>query len=317
MDLMKVMKRILSIFILIFLLAAMLPVISGCQKTGESDYLIAYTNSTNDDVEYFGYSLPNKDSMTKEDIVNDLITHLLIDAPEDGIHYSPLPSAVSLNSFLLKDGMLTMDFDEEYQNLTNVQEIILKACVVLTLVQVDEVEEILFTINGQPITDSEGEEIGAMDPTQYVDLMLSDEELLKQDTSVQIYFTEDTGRILVPFDYQFTIDNQTQSLEEYMIRKLIEGPDEEGAFPTLDPSLELISIMTTDYTCYVNFGSGFLEQSLPVSDEIMLYSIVNSLTGLPYINSVQILVDGESDVLLHKTIDLSKPLFTRYDLISE
>ena len=108
-----------------------------------------------------------------------------------------------------------------------------------------------------------------------------------------------------------------KSLEEYIIRKLIEGPDDTDGYPTLDPSVELISVMTTDNTCYVNFSAGFLEQNQMVSDDIMIYSIVNSLTDLAYISNVQFLVEGESDIMLHKTFDLSKPLYRNYELITE
>lgn len=301
------------------MMAASIPFLSSCGQTegSDTDYLIAYTNSTNDDVEYAHYSLKNSESKSGSEIADELVSQLLIEAKEDGVHYSPLPAEVQLLSSKLEEGVLTLDFSEEYSKLSNVQQLILKACVVITLAQVDDVDSILFTINGAPITDSDGKETGAMNPGQYVDILLSDEELLKQETSVRIYFTNEEGSALKAFDYNFTLDNQTQSLEEYIIRKLIEGPDDTDGYPTLDSSVELISVMTTDNTCYVNFSAGFLEQNQTVSDDIMIYSIVNSLTDLAYISNVQFLVEGESDIMLHKTFDLSKPLYRNYELITE
>lgn len=290
---------------------------SACGNNDEENsYLIAYSNSTNDDIEYYSYKLPNKDNMGTEETVNELISQLFSEARADGIHYSPLPADVELNRIDIKEGIVSLDFNEEYKNLTNVQEIILKAAVVLTLVQVDEVEGIIFTVNGRPITDSKGNEIGTMNPDQYINILLSDEELLKQETSLKIYFTNSNASSLIPITYDFTLDNQSQSLEEYIVRKVIEGPVEQEASPTVDPAVRLLSVMTADKTCYVNFGPEFLEQNISVPDDIMIYSIVNSLTELAYINNVQILVDGESNIVLHKVFDLSAPLSKKYDLIS-
>lgn len=314
---MKLMKR-LTIYILTICMAfAMLFSLASCEKESEDDFLIAYTNSTNDDVEYYRYPMNDKAAKSGAEIVNELISQLFTEDREDGVHYSPLPAEVQLNSVTIDDGVVSLDFSEEYANLSNVQELILKACVVITLAQLDDVNSIRFTINGSPITDIDGNEVGEMNPSQYVDILLSDEELLKQETSLEIYFTDEAGSGLKAYNYNFTLDNQTQSLEEYIVRKLIEGPDESDAYATLDPSVELISIMTTDNTCYVNFAPGFLEQNQTVSDDIMIYSIVNSLTDLAYISNVQFLVDGESDIRLHKTFDLSKSLTRRADLILE
>ena len=89
------------------------------------------------------------------------------------------------------------------------------------------------------------------------------------------------------------------------------------ANPTLGKIIKVISVVTTDYICYVNFDPSFLEQNQVVSDELMIYSIVNSLCDLPYVNGVQILVDGESEIMLHKTFSLAQVLRRNTDLITK
>ena len=79
----------------------------------------------------------------------------------------------------------------------------------------------------------------------------------------------------------------------------------------------MISVVTTDYICYVNFDPSFLEQNQVVSDELMIYSIVNSLCELPYVNGVQLLVDVESEIMLHKTFSLAQVLRRNTDLIEK
>ena len=97
-------------------------------------------------------------------------------------------------------------------------------------------------------------------------------------------------------------------MEEYILNQLKKGPAIESTYRTMSADVEILSVATTDGICYVNLGSNFLELEHPASDEIMIYSIVNSLCRLPYVSSVQFLVDGNSDVLLHSYTDLSAPL---------
>ena len=97
-------------------------------------------------------------------------------------------------------------------------------------------------------------------------------------------------------------------MEEYILSMLMAGPGEGKTGRTIAPNVTLNNAVTTDHVCYVNFGSDFLDQEQPVSDEIMIYSIVNSLCQLPYVYSVKFIIDGEPIVTLHNSMDLSNPL---------
>lgn len=65
-----------------------------------------------------------------------------------------------------------------------------------------------------------------------------------------------------------------------------------------------------DGVCYVNLSSEFLEQPYNVSSEATIYSIVNSLVEFSNVNKVQILVDGESELMYRENINLDT-IFTR------
>ena len=103
-------------------------------------------------------------------------------------------------------------------------------------------------------------------------------------------------------------------MEEYILKQLKDGPTIESTYRTMAPDVEILSVATSDDICYVNFGSNFLEQEQPAGDEILIYSIVNSLCSLDYVSSVQFLVDGRSDVSLHTVIDLSTPFTPNREL---
>ena len=172
-------------------------------------------------------------------------------------------------------------------------------------------------MEGEPVTDGKGNAIGTMTRERFVNVLLNEEGMLKQESDLRLYFANDNNEQLVPITYRFTIDNSNSSLEEYIVAKLIEGPEKGVANPTLGKNIKVISVVTTDYICYVNFDPSFLEQNQVVSDELMIYSIVNSLCELPYVNGVQILVDGESEIMLHKTFSLAQVLRRNTDLIEK
>ena len=279
--------------------------------------MIYYCNRDADDLVYRESEIKDAASLEQVDLVQKLLDTMFTEDPEETTYYSVKPKEVRLNGMIIKDGVVTLDFNSNYLKMTNVREIILRSSVVLTLIQVNGIDGVAFTVEGEAITDAKGNAIGTMTRDQFVNVLLNEEGMLKQETDLRLYFADSNNEKLVPVIYRFTIDNSNSSLEEYILSKLIEGPEKGAANPTLTKGVKVISVATTEYVCYVNFDSSFLEQNQPVSDELMIYSIVNSLCELPYVNGVQILVDGESEIMLHKTMDLSQILRRKTDLIAK
>lgn len=214
---------------------------------------------------------------------------------------------MELQGIMVKDGIVTLDFNSAYANMSNVREIIVRASVVLTLIQVPGITGVAITVGDAPIMNSNGEIIGTMTQDSFVNVLLTEEGMLKQETDLNIFFADETGTRLSPVPYRFTIDNSNYSMEEYILSRLLEGPANGESGRTLAKGVTLNGVVTTDHVCYVNFGEDFLNQEQLVSDEIMIYSIVDSLCQLPYVYSVKFLVDGETDVMLHGSFDLSNP----------
>ena len=307
-------KRFVSL-IMVFVMAASLLGLSSCSNgTAGKTYLIYYSNAEADDIIYREYL----DNSTTRDIYSMVVELLyqMFEADIEGDTYYPAkPENVTVNDFVVNsDGQLSIDFSKEYLDMTNVQEIILRASVVLTVIQISGINGIVFTVEGNPITDSHGRAIGTMTADSFVNVILTEEGMLKQETDLTLYFADPEGTALVPTIYHFAISNNNVSMEEYIVRQLIAGPESADMTRTLSKDVTLLSIVTTDYVCYVNFDSSFLDQNQPVSDEIMVYSVVNSLCKLPYVTYVQFMVDGSSDIVLHSVMDLSKPLIHNLSL---
>ena len=66
----------------------------------------------------------------------------------------------------------------------------------------------------------------------------------------------------------------------------------------------------------VDFDATFLEESVNVTDQVEIYSIVNSLTELSNVLQVQLTVNGSPDVMLRNNISLSGRFEMNRDMIT-
>ena len=130
---------------------------------------------------------------------------------------------------------------------------------------------------------------------------------------LRLYFASEDGQKLVEKVETVTY-NGNISMDRLVVDNIISGPKGTDAFSTINPSTVVNSVTTQDGICYVNLSEDFLNKITNVTDEVMIYSIVNSLTELGNINKVQILIDGEMNIRLGE-YDLSTPFERDLDMI--
>ena len=80
----------------------------------------------------------------------DLILALL-DGPSSAELRSPFPSGLSLLSCQLDQGLLTVDFSEQYGGLSAIDLTLSDYSLVLTLCQLEEVDALSITVSGHPL----------------------------------------------------------------------------------------------------------------------------------------------------------------------
>ena len=123
------------------------------------------------------------------------------------------------------------------------------------------------------------------------------------ETTLTLYFAKD-GTELVRENRKVHYSTNI-SMEKLIMEQLIEGPKKSGTMATLPSGTKLISVSVVDGVCYVNLSDSFKNQNPEVSEELVLYSIVNSLTELPGVTKVQIAINGSTDGKVRFTYDLS------------
>ena len=81
----------------------------------------------------------------------DLIQALLAGPTKDGLR-SPFPKDLRLRSCTLENGLLTVDFSEQYGGLTDVSLTLADYCVVLTVCQLEGIDSVEITVSGRPLS---------------------------------------------------------------------------------------------------------------------------------------------------------------------
>lgn len=230
---------------------------------------------------------------TKEDLVKEYL-EALNEEPKDITMKKALPENVQVEEFFFnEDGRLTLNFDSDYKSLTGISEVFCRATIVKTLSQIKEVEYIEFYVNGQPLMGPNEKPIGLMEGSDFID------NTRAEDVFVTIYYANQKGKALVASNLKISYDGN-RSMEQLIIQQLISGPEviegpiKEEMRKSIPDGTELIKVTTKDGICYVDFNDKFMTNIPKVKDEVVIYSVVNSLVELSGINKVKFTINGEA-----------------------
>lgn len=304
---MKKMKYIVLSLVLCILLA-------GCGRDEEREVEgtgIYYLNTE-------GTGLVKEKYSIKGDSAEEKIELLLEEMQKqtDCIDYvSPFPEDVQIENWEIKKNMLDIYFNVNYNKMESATEVLLRAAVIQTLTQVPEVEYIAFYAAGQPIMDDGGKEIGYQseeDFVQNIGFTLHS----YQKGELKLYFADQEGQKLVSEKVNVRY-NSNMSVEKLIVEELIEGPMSSDLKPTFSNKTKVLGVSVKDGICYVNFDEDFLMNTVALDPNVTIYSLVNSIVEGGVATKVQILVNGETNVKYHETVDLSQPFSRNLEMIME
>ena len=184
------MKRILGV-----LLAGVL-LLSGCgqwQKSQkESAYHLYCLDKTGTTLVQEPYE-PKEG--TDQKLIKELVDALQEKPAKDG-NQALLSNGISIKTYTLENGLLTLNLSGEYGELARPQEVLVRAGLVRTFVQVPEVERVTLLIDGDPLKDSKGREIGTMTADSFLEN--SGREIYQyQYATLTLYFANEAGDHLV------------------------------------------------------------------------------------------------------------------------
>lgn len=135
---------------------------------------------------------------------------------------------------------------------------------------------------------------------------------------VTLYFSGPDGNSLVP---EIRVIEKSEGIARATIEELIAGPTPgNGLLPTIPQGTSLLDInVTADGLCIVDFSQELLGEvsGEVIDDNLMVYSIVNTLTEFPTVDRVEFRIDGQSVETLGANIAASAPLHADPSLIKD
>lgn len=291
-------KSILLILCALFVFTAAFSM--GCGKNEKEKRLkIFYINveGTGMAPEYF---VP--ESMETVDLVNEMLTHLQ-EEPDNSELRRTLPETVTVNGCLFKGNSLIIDFSQEYYDLSMTDEVLTRAAIVKTLLQAPDITSISFTVESEPLVNVENQEVGIMNAESFVENPGAQINSSVQ-TTLTLFFASSDGTYLRK-ETRSVHYSSNISLDKLVMEQLMEGPKTQGLQGTIPTGTRLVTISTVDGVCYVNLDEAFKNQNPEISEAVVLYSIVNSLTQLPDVEKVQISINGDTSGKCRYDLDLS------------
>ena len=298
-------KRKITALVMALVLGAV--AFSGCgKKETESKYKIYYINEEQGEVlaESFVPSEETTQTMLEE------MTEKLNKKNAEG--HTLLPENIEIQSCVDDDGMIRVDFNQEYHDLNPVDEVLLRASIVKDYVQIPNIYLVTITAEGTPIVDSQGQEIGAMSLDSFLE-NTGKEIMAYQYKELNLYFTNEEGNQLVPEARQVYYNGNTP-IETVIVEQLLRGPGESGHYATLPSDTRIVGVSVADGIAYVNLGKQFVDEALPVDAQIPIYSIVNSLIDAGNVSQVQISINGDTSLLFKDKVDMNQLFQVNHEL---
>lgn len=278
---------------LIMLIGALMFILllfSACDDGGVS-YTVYHRNPGGDRL------IPETQKMAEGATVEETVSFLmgcLASPPKTEGSVRALPEGTELLGLSITGKTAVLDLSSEYYDNEGVDELLSRMAIVNTLCGVDGIDSVRIRVGGSPLVSTiTGEEIGAISGRNVANGP-QDTAVAAKET-VTIYFPDKEGTHLVPERREIELQASI-SVERLIIAELAKGPNNEELIQIIPSDINLISVETNDGVCFVNISGDFVDkiQSGSTSTTMALFSVVNSLTELEGINSVQILIDGKT-----------------------
>ena len=301
--------RILLVLWSVFLLSA-----CGKQEeeqVKEEGYKIYYLNKAETSLVSEMYQ-PKSGVGDAESLLPELLEKMA-EVPEGQDWHAALQMEFSVQNCFLEGNHVVLSVDPAYKDMSATREVLVRAALVRTLIQIPGVDGVSMRIGEEPLLDRSGNPIGVMQKDTFVDN--EGAEINAYDTvALHLYFADETGTQLVETS-QTVMYNTNISMERLVVEILISGPEGKEMYPTVNPDTQILSVTDADGVCYVNLSSEFMDTVGNVTPEVTLYSIVNSLAELKDVHRVQFMINGDAQILYRELIDLGSSFSRNLDIV--
>ncbi len=308
-DFMYSFKKLKSILCIISLFTVGIFGIAGCSKSEETGYDIFYKNGAGNQLVTVKYESETKNTLK---LARELIDQMQ-EMQKKSKYICLMPEYVAVENVTLESDVVSVYFNKGYNDMPDDAELLLRAGLVKTITQIPEVRYVQIYVENVVAQYSDGKSMWLLEADDFVDDSVGGMASIEW-REVDLYYANSLGDKLVRKRQKIAYSKNV-SLEKVVMERLISGPSDNDSEATLPVNLKLLSISVVEGVCYVNLDSSFLNEMVNVSSELPVYSIVNTLCSLKGIDSVQIMINGDTTKAYRDTVPLDSNLQFNYDIV--
>lgn len=136
----------------------------------------------------------------------------------------------------------------------------------------------------------------------------ADKKEAAKELDIKVYYPDDQGLKLVAV--KRTIKTDAAGKYAAAIKSLLTGTKQKGQTTIIPKQTKLKSVKVKGDTAYVDFNQDLVKHFTGGStgEEMLVGSVVNTLTEFPEIKKVQILIEGNKVETLGGHVDLTMPI---------
>lgn len=293
------MKRFFIVSIIMLL--SVIIILSGCTFIGGRDASLDNTASVyyiEGDGSALVEAIVTLPDSSKKAQVKYLVEQLL-NPPEGKL--SPLCDGTELNSVTIKDEIAVVDFSEEFGDVDELRNALAPAAVAKTLCSLEFILGVSILVEGEEALGADGKPLGVIMESD----VIGEGKAGPTKATVVLYFANDMGDGLKAESREVEIA-AASAVEKAVVEELIKGPKNAGSIGIIPAETKVLSVETKNNVCFVNLSRDFIVkyQGGTAGETLTVYSIVNSLTELGTIDSVQFLIEGEKrDEFIHMVLN--------------
>ncbi len=227
-------------------------------------------------------SVPGKLSTpTTEDAVSEAF--LKLKTPQSKKLVPAIPNDIKLLSLSVSDTVCKTELSSRYERLADTTKAAATASLVKTICSIGDIDRVIVSCNGVVMGEFNENDFLINSPRTYYDVY-----------TVNLYFANAHFDGLQADSETISLSPDT-TLEHTVISRLL-SPSSSGKLKSAVPEgTSLNDVYVSEGMCVVDLSREFVNNVIhdELHEGIAIYSIVNTMTELPMIDSVKILVDGK------------------------
>ena len=131
-----------------------------------------------------------------------------------------------------------------------------------------------------------------------------------QISSSKLYFYDSSQQELVPINRKIDLNGTLEKIIKVLVENLSRVPENTTYLTYIPSFVKVKSVSMNNEVCTITFEPTILTDQIDsvIKESAVVYSIVNTLTELPQIKKVRIMIEGKKDPYFKRYVTIQDPL---------